>query len=159
MSRSGYIDDCEQWDLIRWRGQVASAIRGKRGQSFLLEMWRAMQALPQQKLIAKELEADDGAVCAIGAVGKARGVDMSKLDPEDYEAVAATFGIPHQLAQEIVFMNDEWYGGKFAEAAGPTRYGRVGVSVFVPITPEERFAKMKKWIEENLLPVEEGKSL
>ena len=22
MSRSGYSDDCDQWDLIRWRGAV-----------------------------------------------------------------------------------------------------------------------------------------
>ncbi len=30
MSRSGYSDDCEQGDLIRWRAAVNSAIRGKR---------------------------------------------------------------------------------------------------------------------------------
>lgn len=46
MSRSGYSDDIDQWDLICWRGAVASAIRGKRGQAFLLEMWKAMTALP-----------------------------------------------------------------------------------------------------------------
>ena len=134
MSRSGYADDIDQWDLIRWRGQVASAIRGKRGQAFLLEMWRAMQALPEHKLLSDELESEyDGAVCAIGSVGKARGVDMSKIDPEDYEAIAAAFGIPHQLAQEIMYLNDEalWRS-----------------------TPEERFAKMKNWIESNLRPVE-----
>lgn len=132
MSRSGYMDDCEQWDLICWRGQVASAIRGKRGQSFLLEMWKSMQALPEPKLVASALEAD-GAVCAIGSVGKARGIDMSKIDPEDYEAVASTFGIPHQLAQEIMYMNDE--------AEWRTE------------TPEARFARMKKWVENNLKPV------
>jgi len=29
MSRSGYTDSCDmdQWDLIRWRGAVASAVR------------------------------------------------------------------------------------------------------------------------------------
>jgi hypothetical protein len=134
MSRSGYMDDCDQWDLIRWRGQVASAIRGKRGQAFLLEMWRALQALPVPRLISKELEDEyDGSVCALGSVGKARGIDMSKMDPEDYEAVAGTFHIPHQLAQEIMYMNDEaWWRA----------------------TPEERFDKMKTWIEVNLLPVE-----
>ena len=131
MSRSGYMDDVDQWDLIRWRGQVASAIRGKRGQAFLLEMWKAMQALPEPKLIANELEVD-GAVCAIGAVGKARGIDMSNIDPENYEAVAATFGIPRQLAQEIMFMNDEAGGN---------------------IQPRLCFDEMKKWIENNLRPV------
>jgi len=127
------MDDLEQWDLIRWRGAVASAIRGKRGQSFLLEMWKAMQSLPEKKLIAGALEADDG-VCAIGSVGKCRGVDMSKLDPEDHEAVATAFGIPHTLACEIMYMNDEhlW-----------------------KTDPETRFAKIKKWIEDNLRPVED----
>lgn len=153
MSRSGYMDDCETWDLIRWRGQVASAIRGKRGQAFLLEMWRAMQALPERKLVAYALE-DGGAVCAIGSVGKARGVDMSKIDPDDYEKVAAVFGIPHQLAREIVYMNDEAIGPDWVEAHGPPRYRGQKVYARIEVTPERRFAHMKKWIEENLRPVE-----
>lgn len=132
MSRSGYIDDCEQWDLIRWRGAVASAIRGKRGQAFLLEMHEALKALPEPKLVANALVTEDGAVCAIGSVGKRRGVDMTNLDPDDHEAVAAAFGIPHTLACEIMYMNDE---GKWKT------------------TPEERFEYMKKWIEQNLRPV------
>ncbi len=130
MSRSGYNDDCDGWSLIRWRGAVAAAIRGKRGQAFLLEMWKAMQSLPERKLIANKLEAD-GAVCAIGSVGKARGVDMSKIDPDDRENIADVFGIPYSLACEIMFMNDE----AFAD------------------DPDIRFKRMKKWIEENLLPV------
>jgi hypothetical protein len=132
MSRSGYMDDIDQWDLIRWRGQVASVMRGKRGQAFLLEMWKAMQALPEPKLISDELE-KDGAVCALGSVGKARGVDMTGIDAHDYEQVAAFFGIPHQLAQEIMFMNDE---------------------VCPHVTPENRFKLLKDWIEKNLRPVE-----
>lgn len=135
MSRSGYIDDCEIWDLIRWRGAVASAIRGKRGQAFLLEMYRAMEALPERKLIAGELEAD-GAVCAIGAVGKARGIDMSKIDPEDRETVAQVFGIPPTLAAEIVFENDEYNYWQKEE-------------------PEARYQRMRQWVVDNLLPVED----
>lgn len=154
MSRSDYIDDCEQWDLIRWRGQVASAIRGKRGQAFLLEMWRAMQALPAHRLTADELENEyDGTVCAIGSVGKARGVDMSKIDPEDYDAIASAFGIPRQLAQEIMYLNDEFDRGNYVEAHGPTRYHHGRISVFVPTTPEKRFERMREWIEANLRPV------
>ena len=38
MSRSGYCDELEQSELAMWRGQVASAIRGKRGQAFLVEL-------------------------------------------------------------------------------------------------------------------------
>ena len=131
MSRSGYSCDCWGWGLIQWRGAVAAAIRGKRGQAFLLEMWHAMNALPEHRLIAHELQEEDGAVCAIGSVGKARGIDMSKIDPEDRKAIADAFGISEALAAEIMFMNDEQ-----REA--------------------ERFARMKLWIEQNLLPVEAG---
>lgn len=109
MSRSGYSDDfgCDnQWGLIRWRGAVASSIRGKRGQAFLQEMAEALDAMPEKRLIAHSLKAEGG-VCAIGSVGERRGVDMSALDPEDYSQVAGTFGIASPLAQEIVWLNDE----------------------------------------------------
>lgn len=90
MSRSGYSDDIDdQWSWICWRGAVASAIRGVRGQSFLQEMFRAMESLPEKKLIADELATADGAVCAIGAVGRNRGIDMENIDPEDSERVHA----------------------------------------------------------------------
>lgn len=129
MSRSGYSEDHDdQWQLIRWRGAVASAIRGKRGQSFLKEMLTALDALPERKLIQNEL-IEEGAVCAIGAVGKMRGVDMTTLDPEDHETVAAAFGIPHALACEIFWMNDEW---SYRE------------------TSEARFERMRQWIDAQI---------
>ena len=130
MSRSGYSDGCDGWDLIRWRGAVASAIRGKRGQAFLKEMLAALDALPEKKLIAYELEEPNGAVCAIGAVGKARGLNMKSLDPDDRETVASVFGIPHALAAEIFFLNDEW-SWRNEE-------------------PEVRFVRMRKWVEEQI---------
>ena len=129
MSRSGYSDDIDdQWQFIRWRGAVTSAMRGKRGYAFLSEMLAAMDALPDKKLIRNDLE-KEGAVCAIGAVGKARGVDMTELDPEDPERVAAAFGIPHALASEIVYTNDEHFWKE---------------------TPEERFAAMRRWIKREI---------
>jgi hypothetical protein len=137
MSRSGYNEDydIEQWDLIRWRGAVAAAIRGKRGQAFLLEMWKAITALPEPKLIANNLVEEDGAVCAMGAVARARGIDLSEVDPEDCDRVADIFGIPHTLAKEIAFMNDDDFGCSKE-------------------TPEERWKRMKLWAEQNLRPVE-----
>lgn len=130
MSRSGYSDDCEQWDLIRWRGAVNSAIKGRRGQAFLKEMLAALDGVADGKLIAGELE-QDGAVCAIGAVGKARGLDMSAIDPHDRETVAGQFGISSALAAEIVYMNDEWFYGNEA--------------------PEARFARMRKWVASQIV--------
>jgi hypothetical protein len=128
MSRSGYTedyDDCDWWPHIRWRGAVASAIRGKRGQSFLREMLAAFDAMEAKRLIREELVVESGEVCAIGAVGRARGIDMTDIDACDRETVADTFGISGALAAEIVYMNDDHW----------TRE-----------TPEARFTRMRAWI-------------
>lgn len=130
MSRSGYSDDGDdQWAFIRYRGAVASAMRGKYGQAFLNEMLAAMDALPEKRLIAEDLMEVEGAVCAIGAVGKARGIDMTQLDPENIERVADTFGIADCLAREIVYTNDECFDRE---------------------TPAERFVAMRAWIKNQI---------
>jgi hypothetical protein len=130
MSRSGYSDDLDQWAMIRWRGAVTSAFKGKRGQAFLAEMLAALDALPEKRLIENDLEQANGAVCALGAVGKSRGIDMKRVDPEDHGGISGLFSISHALACEIMFMNDEGFGWR--------------------ITPEERFIRLRAWIEGQL---------
>lgn len=130
MSRSGYLDDVDQAQAAMWAGAVRSALRGRRGQAFLREMLAALDALPEKKLISRELE-QDGCVCALGAVGRTRGLDMATIDPEDGDTIAAKFGVAHAMACEIMFMNDESYGASRE-------------------TPEEKFARMRKWIESQI---------
>lgn len=132
MSRSGYSDDWDDGNGWLYRRAVDNALAGRRGQAFLKEMLAALDALPEKKLIEGELE-HSGAVCAIGAVGKARGVDMSRLDPEDADGVAAKFGIAPAMAREIVHENDDDLCWRF-----PTE------------TPEQRFDRMRKWIVSNI---------
>lgn len=145
MSRSGYTDDCDgdNWQHICWRGMVASATRGRRGQAFFKDMLAALDAMPVKRLVANELESPDivpcshwgmfetRSVCAIGAVGQARGIDMKKIDPEDYGRVSSVFNIAEPLAQEIVYINDEW--GGYRE------------------TPEDRFIRMRKWVAAQIV--------
>lgn len=131
MSRSGYSEDCDNdWSLIRYRGQVASAIKGKRGQAFLRELTDALDAMPQKRLIRRELW--NGEVCAIGALGVSRGLDMTTLDPDDYEYLAKVFGVAHQLVQEIEFENDE--------------------NSWNAETPERRWERMREWVYHKLAP-------
>lgn len=122
MSRLGYSNDIDYWSLIRWRGAVASAVRGRRGQAFLREMLASLDALPEHRLIAH-----DGEVCALGAVGRARGMPMADIDPEDHETVAAKFGVAHALACEVMWINDE-----------------------LSNSPERRWATVRDWIIERL---------
>lgn len=137
MSRSGYSDDCENINL--WRGAVDRALGGRRGQAFLREMRDAMDALPEKKLIKDDLE-KDGSVCAIGAVGRARGVDMSKVDPEDNSGIANVFGLPFSMACEIMYLNDEH-----------EEYDRENKRWIVE-TDEERFARLRRWVETKIKP-------
>lgn len=129
MSRSGYSDDCDGWALIRWRGAVESAMKGKRGQKFLIELAEAMDAMPVKELIANEL-VEHGSFCALGVVGRKRGIAIESIDPEDSRTVADQFGIANAMAQEIVFMNDEgaWYDE----------------------TPQQRWSRMRQWVDLNI---------
>lgn len=155
MSRSGYSHDCDNWDLIRWRGAVASAIRGKRGQALLREIAAALDAMPVKELVANELEAD-GSYCTLGVVGAARGIELSKIDPDDRETVAGQFGIAEALAAEIMYENDEAvprYEYVEVEVVGPLRLwdGRkVWERVEPPHARARRWQYMRNWVEKHL---------
>lgn len=169
MSRSGYHDDMKDpLAYGRWRAQVKSATRGKRGQKLLKDMLSALDAMPEKRLVSGALEisseADErnakkwadlfkdpdaanryrehyvatrppsykeGDVCALGALGRARDLDMSNLDPENSEGVAVAFDVSRPLAREIVFMNDE--GTYRAE------------------TPEGRWRRMREWVASQII--------
>lgn len=131
MSRHGYVD-FEGDDVLaegRYRGRVASAIRGKRGQKLLREMREALDAMPEKRLIAEELVNEDGEHCAMGIVGAARKIDMSGIDPEEPGEVAAAFDIAEVLAREIAYENDDQYSS---------------------FTPEKRWEYMRKWVEKRI---------
>ena len=130
MSRSGYSDDCDGWALIRWRGAVTSAMRGKRGRDLLLELRDALDAMPEKVLIAHELVDATGSFCTLGVIGQARGRPLKDIDPEDSDQVAKLFDIAPALAKEIVFENDEaaWYDE----------------------TPQQRWTRMRAWVDRAL---------
>jgi len=133
MSRSNYDDSCDGWDLIRWRGAVASAIRGHRGQRLLQELLDALDAMPEKVLIAEAL-VQDGRYCALGVVGHARGLPLAEIDPEDSNQVAQQFDIADALAREIAFINDtDWNWQKE--------------------TPAERWVRVRAWVARQLKTV------
>ena len=133
MSRSGYSDDCENLGL--YRANVDRAIRGARGQAFLREMAAALDAMPVKELISEEIVSSEGQACAIGTVALARKMDVSKLDPDNQDLVAAKFGIARCLAAEIAYENDE--GGPYF--SNPNKE-----------TPADRWKRMRKWVDDQI---------
>lgn len=136
MSRSNYSEDWEGdgTPLEFYRNAVGRAMNGRRGQAFFREMLAALDAMPVKRLIDCDLEREDGSVCAIGAVGKARGIDMTGLDPEDAENVGAIFKIAPAMVREIVFFNDDEFTYQVPDE-----------------TPERRWQRMRDWVAKQII--------
>lgn len=131
MSRSGYVDEFDDvGELGRWRGMVASATRGKRGQAFFKELLAALDEMPEKVLIEGELQSEDGGVCALGSLGVKRGLEMQNIDPYEWQDVGAIFGIAGCLAAEIEYMNDDYTWRE---------------------TPHERWKRMRAWVASQIL--------
>lgn len=138
MSRSGYGDDLDNGDLIRWRGQVASATRGKRGQKMLRDMLAAFDAMPDHYLLSGVLVAPDGECCALGAVLVHRGIVAeadAAMAPEyfglDNDLISDLLDVSECLVREVENENDE---GAYQE------------------TGAERWTRMRAWVAARIRP-------
>lgn len=162
MSRSGYSDDYDEDGTGGlWRGAVTRSIRGKRGQAALKELADAMDAMPNKALAAESLVTDSGEFCTLGVLGKARGLNMDPLDPEDWNAVAKAFNIAPAMVREIVYENDEvlddykWVDVVICGPMRPRYFEKHHRSVRIAIPEEalgpQRWMRMRQWVESNLV--------
>jgi len=144
MARHGYVDegDLDQNGMAMWRGRVASAIRGKRGQAMLRDLAAALDSMPDKRLVAGELQTKEGDCCAIGRVCQVRGINYvqeGEFDPyvqEDLNDDAADkLNVAKCLIQEVEWINDE----------------------AAPSDPEKRWAYVRRWVDRQLTPGLEGK--
>ena len=149
MSRANYSDDFCGGTANVYRGAVASAIRGKRGQAFLLELATAMDAMPDKRLIS-HAGSVDGCMCTLAVVASVRGLDMDRLnhlmDETDTDSIASMLGIADAMAREIMFENDEgvgdsyWLGGGYYNHPHPP----------TKTVEEKRWSAMRAWVSAHL---------
>lgn len=138
MSRSGYMGDLddldlEHSDLIQYRGRVASATRGARGQAMLRELLEALDAMPAKELIQDDLVGrETGACCTIGALLVHKEVPDPWKYHEDNEKLADELDVDECLVAEIEYENDEFY-----RLEGPA----------------ERWERMRKWVANQIQEV------
>lgn len=149
MSRSGYSEDGDSDNPIMylWQSIVDRAIGGKRGQKLLKDLADALDAMPLKRLVAGSFLRGAGEVCVLGALGIARGLDLSPLEraaelnlDDEYTDVAGpageAFGVARSMAAEIMWQND---GSSYSP------FGK-------DETPEERWARMRAWVEKRITP-------
>jgi len=161
MSRSGYSDgECDSTeDFLRmcvWSANVRRCIAGRTGQAFMWELYQALEALPERKLITGSLE-DRGAYCSLGAVALARGVEIPQdlrgpVEEDDYEAadryeaMGGFFRIKDMLAREIMWQNDD--ADEVHYVPGPAKPRRCEPTR--EETPEERWQRVREWVVSKL---------
>ena len=166
MSRSGLCEDDGDDPLAfgRWRGAVKSAISGKRGQTFLRELAAALDAMPEKVLVAGELQDEDGCLCTLGVIGKARGLALESMDVDDYDSIAGSLNVNAKIAQEIMWENDETFSedesqrvmicGPMRPACKETRWCREEHVRWVRVRKENaghlRWKHMRAWVESQL---------
>jgi hypothetical protein len=124
-----------------WHANLRRAMQSKRGRAFLRELLEALDALPQKRLIRGAME-QSGEVCALGAVGLKRCMDLDGLDSRDHDQIADAFGIRSMLAQEIAYWHDQ---GMEACLLGLTDGGG-----WTESTPEDRFTFVRAWVVARL---------
>lgn len=169
MSRSGLYEDDGDDPLAtgRWRGAVKSAINGKRGQAFLRDLAEALDAMPNKVLVAGELQADNGCHCTLGVIGQKRGLNVAKMDVDNYDAIADSLDVNAKVAQEIMWENDEAFDDHEwveVEICGPMRQRcyatqwcdekhKRTVNVRKQNAEHQRWLHMRAWVESNILVV------
>ena len=133
MSRIVYNDfDGEDFGFAegRWLAHMKSACMGRPGQKVFGELEAVLAAMPDKRLIEGSLTNPDGEVCALGALARNRGMDLSAVFAETDEEVqmwaARELGLTETLAWVIMEENDEEL-----ETA----------------TPERRHAAMLAWVQ------------
>lgn len=171
MSRSGYSDDYDEDGTGGlWRGAVNRAIKGKRGQTALKELAVAMDSMPKKTLAAESLVTEDGELCTLGVLGQARGLNLTQLDPENWDSVAKAFNIAPAMVREIVFENDEGlsaYEYVDIEICGPVQpyyphYGRHKqtrrIDIPEEVLAEQRWIQMRNWVAAQIIGLKQEQS-
>ena len=153
MSRSNYTDDCDGFELARWRGAVSRSIKGRRGQALLRDLGEALDAMPVKRLYPGSFASEDGEFCALGALAAHKGIRTDDLgsdegDDCDPDRVAERFGISGAMAAEIMWANDEGLVSEHAYIDG--RWSPD------PDHAEKRWLAMKQWVSKMLIEAKGG---
>lgn len=98
----------------------------------LRDLLAALDAMPNKRLIDGELELR-GEVCALGALGRAKGLPIEKVDPEEHERLGEMFNVAPCLIREVEYLNDE---------------ANIG-----PETPEQRWLRVRGHVTKMLAGV------
>lgn len=141
---SRFSDDWEEafpGQAFLWEHNQRLALSGRRGQAFLAEVEAALLALPDERLTDEF--ADNGMVCALGAVAKRRMMADGAL-PEQAQNTLEHAEVFDQL--EIQWYAQEHFGITGALAAAIAWENDEGRH---ETDPHDRWLRMLQWVREQ----------
>lgn len=155
MRFEGDYDEEFPGQYMLWEANLERHFSGKAGQAKLRELRDALLALPEKRLIETRLADEKGNVCALGALavqhhvaqGKDRAValaEMAEAVPDEggwvdtYEAEQHTKDESERCGCKAPFIYTVAYENDFGPSSKET--------------PEERYARMLRWVEKRILP-------
>lgn len=162
MSRISYSDEEDvPGQFALWQANCRRSLQGKKGQAALRELETALLALPEKRLIAEKLQDRSGEVCALGAMAKHRGIDVSPAplsedddwdlpENEGMEEFGVSMGMPRLVAWKVVCKNDIEIDGHYERMPGPYRWPQECPQTYQPVTPEIRYRKMLAWVQSQI---------
>lgn len=169
--RINYSDDEDfpgQFQL--YQANCDRSMKSKAGRAALLRLEAALIAMPEKSLRSGKLVANDGSVCAIGALARAEGKlpkpepivgDFEDDDVDDTSEFAEEqLGFPRLVAWKVVEQNDIMNDTVWELAHGPlNRHEAVyrgpdgnarGIAFIRPVTGEERYERVLGWVKSQL---------
>jgi hypothetical protein len=166
--RISYSDEEEtpgQFGL--WQANCRRSLKGRKGQAALRRLEAALLAMPEKALRSGKLVANDGSVCAIGALARAEGKlpepepiygDFEDDDVDDTAEWATDhLDMPNLVAWKVVEQNDIQCDTKWVRLEGPVRTAWEhdhkwphGLYEIVPVPPEERYERVLAWVQAQL---------
>jgi hypothetical protein len=154
MSRFHYDGwDGEGIHPLMWEQTCRNALKGRKGQLILHELRDALLSLPAPRLIQGAF-AKEGEVCALGALAKHRLDRGGTISIWGREAVSSLAALEEKMNgfledDEVTLDLGEWMGLKRALALAISYENDEGV--WYDETPEQRFKRMLRWTEQQIV--------
>ena len=139
----------------RKQSDVAIAIQCSCGQAMLRDLVSGLDQMPVKQLSAGDLILANGEDAALEVLLRARGLEVSRFDPNDPVAIGSALEVAPALVAEMNIQNDEhistWI---YVEICGPFRNWQQG-SIPVGRNDDElvrqaRWEHMRSWAVRNL---------
>lgn len=142
-----------------WIAGATRALQGRRGQTFLYWLIKALDAMPEKELVSGQFRAAEGQFDALGVIAAARDLDLYYIESWDHGRMGEILDIAGSLVVEVMEQNDQGVPVRdWHELCGPLppwipeRF-RPAIALESADARRQRWQYMRDWAERHLTTV------